>query len=161
VLNIGAANVLPAISCEIGVTMDGRHVEVGDAVIEVAREQRRHGLYQSSPIALRFVKASPASMSMMSGRDTMMIELIELTGIDGAYELLAAYEQRLDGLGGRPHWGQINTLDGDQQRIRSLYPRYDESLAVRRRLDPRGVFDSPFTRRIGISPERRAAEPEG
>jgi L-gulono-1,4-lactone dehydrogenase len=160
VLNIGAANVLPAISSEIGVPMDGRHLEAVDAVIEVAREHRSKGIYQSSPIALRFVRASPASMSMMSGRDTMMMELIELTGIDGSSELLTAYEKRLDALGGRPHWGQVNTLTGDRD-IRSRYPRYDEWLGVRRRLDEHGVFDSPFTRRVGISAEPPAAAPGG
>jgi FAD/FMN-containing dehydrogenase len=157
VLNIGAANVLPAISSEIAVPMDGRHLEAVDAVIEVAREHRRRGIYQSSPIALRFVRASPASLSMMNGRDTMMMELIELTGVSGADELIAAYEARLGELDGRPHWGQVNSLGGDREQLRSLYPRYDAWLAVRRRLDPGGVFDSPFTRRVGISAERAAA----
>ena len=60
VLNIGAANILPAYSCEIGVPMDGRHIEAVERIIEVAAEHRRLGdVYQSSPISFRFVKASP------------------------------------------------------------------------------------------------------
>ena len=152
VLNIGAANVLPAYSCEIGVPMDGRHLEAVERIIQVAAERRRLGdVYQSSPISFRFVKASPAYMSMMNGRDTMMIELIQLTRSDGGYELLAAYEEALYELGGRPHWGQVNTLTGSHGLIASMYPDYGKWLEVHRELNGSGVFDSPFSKRVGIS----------
>jgi L-gulono-1,4-lactone dehydrogenase len=155
VLNIGAANVLPAYSAEIGVPMDGRHIEAVERIIAVAAERRRLGdVYQSSPISLRFVKGSPAYMSMMHGRDTMMIELIQLTRTEGGYELLAAYEEALYELGGRPHWGQVNTLTGSHGLVDSMYPRYADWLDVRGRLDAGGVFDSTFTKRVGISEER-------
>jgi hypothetical protein len=155
VLNIGVANILPAYSCEIGVPMDGRHLEAVERIIEVAAEHRRLGeIYQSSPISFRFVRASPADMSMMSGRDTMMIELIQLRGSQGALELTAAYEEALFDLGGRPHWGQLNTLTGSHGLIESMYPRYPEWLKVHRQFDTNGVFDSPFTRRVGISQGR-------
>jgi FAD/FMN-containing dehydrogenase len=152
VLNIGAANVLPAYSAEIGVPMDGRHLEAVERIIAVADERRRLGqAYQSSPISFRFVKASDAHLSMMQGQDTMMIELIQLTRCDGGYELLAAYEEALADLGARPHWGQVNTLTGSHDLIASMYPRYADWVAVRRELDPDGTFDSPFTKRLGIS----------
>ena len=152
VLNIGAANVLPAYSCEIGVPMDGRHLEAVELIIQVAAEHRRLGdVYQSSPISFRFVRASPAYMSMMNGRDTMMIELIQLTRSDGGYELLAAYEEALYELDGRPHWGQVNTLTGSHEFIASMYPDYGKWLEVHRELNGSGVFDSPFSKRVGIS----------
>jgi FAD/FMN-containing dehydrogenase len=155
VLNIGAANVLPAYSAEIGVPMDGRHIEAVERIIAVAAERRRLGeAYQSSPISFRFVKASPAYLSMMNGRDTMMIELIQLSRCDGGYELLAAYEEALYELGGRPHWGQVNTLTGSHELVPSMYPRYRDWLEARRELDPNGVLDGPFTKRVGISADR-------
>ena len=154
VFNIGTLNNLPAYSCEIGVPMDGRHIEAVEAVFRVAGERRRLGrVYQSSPIALRFVKASPAHLSMMNGRDTMMIELIGLNGNDGGIELLKAYEEALYALGGRPHWGHINTLSGSGDFVASMYPRLADWLDVRSALDPDGVFDSPFTKRVGLSRE--------
>jgi hypothetical protein len=132
--------------------MDGRHIEAVERIIEVAAERRRIGdVYQSSPISFRFVKASPAYMSMMNASDTMMIELIELSRCDGGYELLAAYEEALAPLGGRPHWGQVNTLTSSHGSIDSIYPRYTDWLDVHRRLNASGVFDSPFTERVGIS----------
>jgi FAD/FMN-containing dehydrogenase len=152
VFNIGLANYLPAYSAEVGVPMDGRHIEAVERIFAVADERRRIGhVYQSSPIACRFVKASTAYLSMMHGHDTMMIELIGLTGNDGGYELLHAYEEALYELGGRPHWGQVNTITGSHGFVESMYPRYADWLDVRARLDPGGVFDSPFTKRVGLS----------
>ncbi len=157
VFNIGTLNILPAYSCEIGVPMDGRHIEAVETIFRVARERRELGkVFQSSPIALRFVKASPAYLSMMHGRDTMMIELIGLNGNDGGIELLKAYEEALYALGGRPHWGHINTLSGSHGFVASMYPRYADWMDVRARLDPGGVFDSPFSKRVGISAEHFA-----
>ena len=155
VLNIGAANFLPAYSCEIGIPMDGRHIEAVDRIIKVAAEHRHIGdVYQSSPISFRFVRASPAYMSMMNGADTMMIELIQASRSYGGYELLAAYEEALYPLAGRPHWGQVNTLTGSHGLIASMYPHYGDWLDVYRKLNASGAFDSPFTRRVGISKER-------
>jgi hypothetical protein len=155
VFNIGNANLVPAYSSEIGIPMDGRHIEAVERVFEVADRQRRVGdVYQSSPIALRFVKASPAYASMMYGADTMMIELIQLRGNEGGYEMLAAYEEALYDLGGRPHWGQVNTLTGSHGLVSSMYPRWQDWLRVHRQMNATGVFDSPFSKRVGIAPER-------
>jgi hypothetical protein len=155
VLNIGAANVLPAYSCEIGVPTDGRHLDAVERIIEVAAEHRGLGdVYQTSPISFRFVRASSAYMSMMNRQDTMMIELIMLTRTEGGYELLAAYEEALYALGGRPHWGQVNTLTGSHGLVASMYPDFERWQAIRRELNSTGVFDAPFTKRVGISSER-------
>ena len=155
VFNIGLANYLPAYSSEIAVPMDGRHIAAVERIFEVAAEYARLGrVYQSSPIALRFVKKSTAYLSMMHDADTMMIELIGLTGNDGGYALLNAYEEALYEFGGRPHWGQINTLTGSHGFVESMYPRYADWMGVRARLDPQGVFDSPFTKRVGLSSDR-------
>jgi hypothetical protein len=158
VFNIGNANLVPAYSSEIGIPMDGRHIEAVQRVFEVADQHRRLGdVYQSSPIALRFVKASPAYASMMHGADTMMIELIQLRGNEGGYEMLGAYEQALYELGGRPHWGQVNTLTGSHGLVASMYPRYEDWQKVHRELNATGVFDSPFSKRVGITADRFTA----
>ncbi len=153
VLNIGAANALPARSMEIGVPVDaaGTHVEAMARVIRVAAEFRARGdIFQTAPISLRFVKLSPALLSMMHGRETaMMIELILVDGTYGGAELLAAYEDALRPLGGRPHWGQVNHLT--RAEIERLYPDFTAWLAVHAELNATGVFDSPFSHRVGIA----------
>jgi L-gulono-1,4-lactone dehydrogenase len=150
VLNIGSANYLPAYSSEIGVPVREGGLGAVDEIVEVAARHRELGqAYQSAPISLRFVRSTDALLSMMQGRDTMMIELIMQTHTQGGMELLAAYEDRLYGLKGRPHWGQVNTLN--RARLAELYPMLDEWLAVHAELNSSGVFDSPFSKRVGIS----------
>jgi len=148
VFNIGEANKLPATSMELGVAVDGRHVEAVDRILEIARLRAAEGIYHSSPFSLRFVAASDAYASMMQGQPTMMIELIMVDGTLGCYSLLEGYESRLADLGVRPHWGHYNTLT--RERIARLYPEWDSWLAVEADLNESGVFDSEFTRRIGI-----------
>jgi hypothetical protein len=159
VFNIGAANDLPAYSAEIGVPVDerGLHLKAVERIFEIAARHRALGhAFQSSPISLRFVGASDALMSMMQGSDTMMIELIMLTHTEGGFEMLADYEDALYALGGRPHWGQVNTLTGSDGLIASMYPRFEDWLAAHRLLNASGVFDSPFSKRVGISVPRFA-----
>jgi L-gulono-1,4-lactone dehydrogenase len=154
VFNIGAANYLPAYSCEIGVPVDERgfHLAAVERIVEVAAQRRRLGnVYHSGPISLRFVKASDAYMSMMQGQDTMMIELIMATHTVGGVELQAAHETALQELGGRPHWGQVNTLTGSHGLVEAMYPHYPEWQAIHGELNSSGVFDSPFSKRVGIS----------
>jgi hypothetical protein len=38
-----------------------------------------------------------------------------------------------------------------------MYPQYREWMDVRSRLDPDGVFDGPFTKRVGLSSDRFTA----
>ena len=88
---------------------------------------------------------------MMHGGATMMIELIMVDGSRGGYELLADYEEALADLGARPHWGQYNTLGPG---VGALYPGWSTWLEAYGRFNATGVFDSPFTARIGISRRR-------
>jgi L-gulono-1,4-lactone dehydrogenase len=150
VFNIGEANRLPAVSMELGVTLEGdRHLETVDRILAIAARRRKdENLVHTSPIALRFVAPSRACASMMQGQPTMMIELILVDGTRGGDALLAGYEEGLADLGVRPHWGQINALT--PARVRELYPRWEEWLAVEREFNATGVFDSPFTRRVDI-----------
>jgi L-gulono-1,4-lactone dehydrogenase len=150
VLNIGQANFLPAYSSEIGVPIsEGRHVAAVEAIFTVAERHRQLGdVYHTSPIALRFVKESDAYLSMMHGRDTMMIELIMMTRTEGGFELLAEYEKELYALGGRPHWGQFNVMGAEV--VRRMYPELDTWLEVHADLNDTGVFDGPLSRRVGF-----------
>lgn len=51
---------------------------------------------------------------------------------------LAAVEERLLPLGARPHWGKVHTLA--PEAVRAGYPGAGRFAALRRRLDPDGVF---------------------
>jgi FAD/FMN-containing dehydrogenase len=151
VFNIGSVNNLRAYSAEMAVPIaDGGHIKAVEAVLETTDRYRRLGrIYHTAPVALRFVAPSRAMMSMMHRRQTMMIELIQLVDTDGGREVLAAHEERLAALGVRPHWGQINTLAPEE--LMGRYPEIERWQEVRRRLDPDGVFASPFSKRVGFT----------
>ncbi|HEY2479439.1 MAG TPA: FAD-binding protein [Solirubrobacterales bacterium] len=148
VFNIGEANALPADSMELGIAVDGRHVEAVDLILKIAAERRKEGVYHTSPFSLRFVAPSKAYASMMYGQPTMMIELIMVTGSRGEMSLLLGYEDALTGLGVRPHWGQVNAIEPGQPA--AMYPEWARWMAVEADYNDSGVFDSPFTERVGI-----------
>jgi len=81
----------------------------------------------------------------------VMVELIMATHTVGGMELLDAHENALYELGGRPHWGQINSLTGSHGLVESMYPRYADWQEIHAQLNASGVFDSPFSKRVGIS----------
>ncbi|MGH3448007.1 MAG: D-arabinono-1,4-lactone oxidase, partial [Nocardioidaceae bacterium] len=58
----------------------------------------------------------------------------------------AAFEAIAKAAGGRPHWGKLHTQDSGQ--LRELYPRFDDFLAVRERLDPARVFANAYLDQI-------------
>ncbi len=148
VFNIGEANALPADSMELGIAVDGRHVEAVDRILEIAGERRKEGVYHTSPFSLRFVAPSPAYASMMFAQPTMMIELIMVTGSRGEMSLLTGYEDALAEFGVRPHWGQINAIEPGQPA--ALYPEWGKWMVALADYNDTGVFDSPFTKRVGI-----------
>jgi FAD/FMN-containing dehydrogenase len=47
---------------------------------------------------------------------------------------------------GRPHWGKKHSLRGPQ--LAALYPEWEDFQAIRRRLDPDGLFLTPYFREL-------------
>ena len=62
----------------------------------------------------------------------------------GAY--FDAFEAIAVNHGGRPHWGKIHTRDADY--LRGVYPRFDDFVAVRDRVDPERRFGNPYLERV-------------
>ena len=56
--------------------------------------------------------------------------------------------------GGRPHWGKVHTLGAAD--LAPLYPRFEEFLALRDRLDPDRVFANDYLERVLRRLTRRA-----
>lgn len=52
----------------------------------------------------------------------------------------------MDGAGGRPHWGKLHQLDA--AALATRYPRFGEFQAVRRQVDPTGVFANAYLDRV-------------
>lgn len=54
------------------------------------------------------------------------------------WPLLADVDRLLAGFSARAHWGKNHFLTRD--RLRELYPRYEDFVRIRRELDPNGIF---------------------
>jgi FAD-linked oxidoreductase len=120
-----------------------------EQVVEVVDQLRawidRSGERIPFPIEVRVAAADDIWLSTAYGRDTAYVAIHQ-------YHRLAhdkyfdAFEQIVSAFGGRPHWGKLHTLGAEQ--LRERYPRFDDFLAVRDRLDPGRTFTNPYTRQV-------------
>jgi FAD-linked oxidoreductase len=104
------------------------------------------------PVEVRLAAADDIPLSTASGRDTAYIAAHVPAATDPG-PWFAALEGITGAVGGRPHWGKLHGLDADL--LRQRYPRFDEFLAVRDRLDPTGVLANDHLDRVlGPAPGR-------
>ncbi len=107
--------------------------------------------WASSPVGIRWVKASDAPLAPQHGRDSVMIEVPVLQGTPNLDQTLQDYVTfMVNELGARPHWGQRLWLDGTQ--LRKVYGEANVALfrTARATLDPLGVFDNELTRALAL-----------
>ncbi|MFC4140483.1 MULTISPECIES: D-arabinono-1,4-lactone oxidase [unclassified Microbacterium] len=97
------------------------------------------------PVEVRFAKADDLWLSTASGRDSAYIAVHRYWRADPR-EYFDAVERIMSGYGGRPHWGKLHSLTADQ--LRERYPRFDDFLALRDRLDPDRMFGNRHLERI-------------
>jgi FAD-linked oxidoreductase len=99
----------------------------------------------SFPVEIRVAPADDIPLSTASGRDSFYLAFHTHRRADHtAY--FALMEQIMRAHGGRPHWGKVHTRQADG--LAPLYPRFEEFLAVRERLDPDRVFANRYLRRV-------------
>ncbi|MBC7589900.1 MAG: FAD-linked oxidoreductase, partial [Salinibacterium sp.] len=61
-------------------------------------------------------------------------------------EYFAAVEAIMRGFGGRPHWGKVHNRAASD--LRPAYPRFDDFLAIRDKLDPDRLFANDYLRKV-------------
>ena len=113
----------------------------GAALRELRDAIAREGHVAHSPVEVRFAPANDAWLSMAFGRATCYIGVI----VYRPYGRTIAHERYfrmadalLSRFEGRPHWGKVHYHDA--AALRRVYPEWDRFAALRRRLDPAGVF---------------------
>lgn len=106
----------------------------------------RSGLRISFPVEVRATAADDSAwLSTSAGRATGYIA-VHCYARDVQREYFRIAERVFTGFDGRPHWGKLHTRDA--AALRERYPRFDDFLAVRRRLDPGGLLRNPHLDRI-------------
>ena len=116
-----------------------------DAVRAVQRVIERDGLLVSFPIEVRVAAPDDIPLSTASGRESAYVAIHRYRG-EPFEPYFRAVETELRAMEGRPHWGKMHSLDAD--RLRNLYPRFDDFRTVRDRLDPGRVFTNPYLDRV-------------
>jgi hypothetical protein len=153
ILNIGAVDNIQALAMELSYPADENLVKAIDNLLAVYQDEaNKMNWYMAGPIALRFVAASDAYLAPQQGRNTCMVELDMLVGIKTGDKLLKAITKRVQA--GNPevrvHWGlDLDTVGGEG--LVERYKEFPKWLKVYSELNPTGLFNSPFTDRLGIS----------
>lgn len=119
-----------------------RAAEAVRAVLDVAA---RPGFAVPFPIEVRFVAPDDAFLSPAGGRETCYIAVHMYRGMEWQ-PYFRAVEEVMNGFGGRPHWGKRHFQTAET--LASRYPEWERFQAVRRRLDPEGVFANGYVRRV-------------
>jgi FAD/FMN-containing dehydrogenase len=97
------------------------------------------------PVEYRTLAADRAWLSTAHGRATVAISLHQDARLD-CDAFFADCEPIFNDHGGRPHWGKLHTRRA--QDLAALYPRWLDFAALRRELDPRGVFANAYLREL-------------
>jgi FAD-linked oxidoreductase len=106
----------------------------------------RSGLRISFPVEVRAAaRDDSAWLSTSYGRPTGYIA-VHCYARDVRREYFRIAERVFRRFDGRPHWGKLHTRAADD--LRALYPRFDDFLAVRRRLDPGGLLRNTHLDRV-------------
>ncbi len=104
------------------------------------------------PVEVRVAAADDIWLSTASGRASAYIAIHQYCGLP--YEAyFALFESIVAGVGGRPHWGKMHTLDA--ARLRELYPHFGDFVRVRDEVDPDGRFTNPYLDRVLGPPSGR------
>lgn len=121
-------------------------VESGaDCLREIRRYVEEARVRVHFPVEFRLVKGDDVWLSPAYGRDSAYIAVHQYRGMAYA-EYFSAVEAIFKNHGGRPHWGKLHTRTAAD--LAALYPMWERFHAVRRRIDPGGLFVNAHLRAL-------------
>lgn len=118
---------------------------MADVIRDIQRLLARKKIDVHFPLECRYVKGDTIWLSPSYERDSAYIAAHMYKGMefseyfDNVEEIFTAYE-------GRPHWGKMHTLQIEQ--FEDLYPKLNDFLQIRKKLDPQGLFLNEYVRNI-------------
>lgn len=89
------------------------------------------------PIEYRFTAGDEAWMSPCYRQPSVTVSVSGQPGLD-YWDYLRAVDRILRSYGARPHWGKMHFLTGED--VTAIYPRAQDFRALRRKMDPAGVY---------------------
>jgi L-gulonolactone oxidase len=115
------------------------------ALREIDRWLEGAGERVAFPVEVRVAASDDVWLSTANGRDTAYIAVHQYHRRDHD-RYFRAVESIALAAGGRPHWGKLHHRTADD--LRPCYPRFDDFLNVRRRVDPGGTFANDYLDRV-------------
>ncbi len=116
-----------------------------EAIGEMQKWFARRSEHVSFPIEVRFTAADDIWLSTGHERDNVYLAVHQYHRTDPT-TYFAAMQDIFTAHEGRPHWGKMHTLGADY--FRTVYPRFDDFVAIRDRLDPDRRFTNPYLDRV-------------
>jgi L-gulono-1,4-lactone dehydrogenase len=126
-----------------------------EAVPRVLEAAERADPAVGFPIEVRFVAGDDSILSPAHEQDTCYIAVHQYQGM--AWEsYFRSVESIMESYGGRPHWGKRHFQTA--ATLAERYPRWDDFVAARNRLDPEGTFRNQYLDRVLGPPTRSALQ---
>ena len=118
---------------------------LADVLLELRQWVDTHDEQISFPVECRMAAGDDVWLSTAYERESCYVAIHKYHRQQrGAY--FEAFESIAVNHGGRPHWGKLHTRDAAY--LRERYPRFDDFLAVRDRVDPGRRFANPYLERV-------------
>jgi FAD-linked oxidoreductase len=122
-------------------------LEVLEEVRELIERERGDVFF---PFECRMTAGDTAWLSPFNAGPRVSIAVH--THAPDAYDFLfTQIEPIFQRAGGRPHWGKLNSMDG--QQVRAAYPKFEDFAKLQKQLDPQGRFLNPYLRSL-LEPSR-------
>ena len=116
-----------------------------DVLLELKHWVDTHDEPISFPVECRVAAPDDVWLSTAYDRETAYIAIhLYHRQEKGAY--FDAFQAIATSHGGRPHWGKMHTMGADA--LRAAYPRFDDFVAVRDRVDPERRFGNPYLEQV-------------
>lgn len=98
-------------------------------------------------VQVRFVAADEFWLSNEYNTSTCHITTL-LYGQDPTFmkHMMTEYGEEVRKMGGRPHWGKM--FNTTESLLKPLYPKWDAAVALKRKLDPSGMFCNTLVKRV-------------
>ena len=118
---------------------------VPQVLAEIEAYLARSGEQVAFPVEVRFAAADDIWLSTANGRETGYVAVHQYARRDHE-SYFRAVEAIATDVGGRPHWGKLHFRDADS--LRDSYPRFDDFVALRDKLDPQRVFGNDYLTQV-------------
>jgi len=125
-------------------------IDDAEGAVLAVRELGESGGFQAHlPVEIRFTAGDDMPLSPTFGGARCWIGIVSYIPFGREVEWqpwFAAFEERMLGFGGRPHWAK--QFHVGPERLRQMYPQWDEFQAMRARLDPERRLRNAYTDRV-------------